>query len=204
MKNQFWKVLLLSACVFADPSWAKDDFVEEFKAADFDKWEAIPTQADFSEGFLKLASDDGLIFVNSVNEFQNCEFTLKFSVGTVSAADDIFYYFGFQTVQPWMRDAIYVMLQGSSFVVMISKGGEVHFQESVPDISIVPHKQYELTIRWAPDSVTILVDGISIFFTDDPEKIPNASLYAYLAANRLGSESEAAVLNAYSLNITGL
>lgn len=204
MISKFLKAALLVACFSVTGASAEDLLVEEFKTGDFANWEDIPPGADYAAGFLKLTSPAGQASMNTVKEFQNCEMTLRFSLETVSKVDDIFYYLGFQTIQPWMRDAIYVMVQGSSLVVMVSKNGEVEFQQSVPDVSVVPGKEYKLTIQWTPNAISVLLDDASIFYTEEIAKIPAGPLYAFMAANKVGSEGEAAVLNALSLNIVGL
>ena len=204
MMRKFLKAVVLVACLSTSSVWAEDLLVEEFKTGDFANWEDIPPGADYAAGFLKLTSATGQASMNTVKEFQNCEMTLRFSLETVSKVDDTFYYLGFQTIQPWMRDAIYVMVQGSSLVIMVSKNGEVEFQQSVPDLSVVPGKEYKLTIQWTPNAITVLLDEASIFYTEDVAKIPAGPLYAFMAANKVGNEGEAAILNALSLNITGL
>lgn len=202
MKSLLSKLIVLMGCATLGSSYAKDLLIDDFKSENFENWETIPKEADYSGGFLKLATTTGQVLLNSAQELDSGEMNVKFSIETVS--DDDFYYIGFQTVQPWMRDAIYLMVQGSSFVVVVAKGGELKFNQNLPDVSVVPGQEYEMTIQWAKDSVTFLLDGTTIFFTDEVAKIPVDPLFAFLAVNKTKSEGDPAALKATSLEITDL
>jgi|GEM_PF-4410312 len=169
-----------------------------------DLWEQLPAGAGFSEGHLRLPAVSGQVSLASIEPFENAQATLDFSVSKTGTGDTIFYYLGFQTVQPWMADAFYVMIQDTALVVCVVRAGEQTATLTVPDVAIEAGRDYQLVLRREAARLEVSFDGRTVYTLEDAEKIPAGPLQLFFAANTFEKDAEPEVLSLKSAVVESL
>lgn len=201
--KSFLATLTLLAVVAA--AQGKDLLRDDFTKENPEIWEQLPAGADFSKGHLQLPTSSGGASLVSIDQFENAQATIVFSISKTGTEDSVFYYLGFQSVQPWMRDAFYAMIQDTALVICVRRAGEEEtVQFTVPDVSMVAGRDYELTLRWAASQLEVLLDGRRIYSVEDPEIMPVGPLHLFLAVNTLEKDGEPEVLSLKSAVVESL
>ena len=201
---KFLPVLVLALAALPFSAQGEDLLRDDFKEERPDFWEPMPATADFSEGYLKLATTSGQSTVVSLQEFEDSQLTIKFSVSEIGANNSIFFYFGYQTVQPWMGESFVSMIQDSALVIGASRNGAQTDTFTVPNLSIQAEREYELVMRREKGSVEVILDGGSVHRMDDAKKVPTGPLFVFFAVNSFKENKEPVVLSVKSVVVEPL
>ena len=160
-----------------EPSPLEEDFSADSLSVDF---EVEPSGIVPENGFLVLKPSKGQQFLATAEPFAFGSVTVEFQMVTQSDDDHIIYYLGLQSLRPWAEELAWIKVQEGSLFVTVKNGAMV--EEKL--IGYLNTEQtYILTVEWSPDRVAIILDGKTLFETENAEVIPQNPLYLCFIAN---------------------
>ncbi|MBI2299665.1 MAG: hypothetical protein HYU66_12115, partial [Armatimonadetes bacterium] len=194
----------------AEPELLLDDGFETY---DTRYWCTQPEGVSLADGILRDAPAQGQRWIASNERFLCADLDLTVKFGTLSRDSSIFYYLGFQSISPWVRDVCWVMVQDSVMIVGLKKAGRDGANQPVANVEA--GRWYRLSLRWKPSQVEVYLDDLQVFTSAGlrhelssasraAEVIPATPLPVFLSANTTRDQPEKAELFVDRVEVRGV
>jgi len=177
-------VLLISCNCFAGSMFYQDDFDSYNESF----WGSKSASAILQDGVLVNSSPQGHKTLVSMKKYDFASLDMRLKFGRLSSDSTNFYYIGFQSVLPWAENVCYFMVQDTSLSAIIHKSGGESINQSLGNVD--PDKWYVFSIIRQPDRIDFLIDGKSVFKTDNAKAIPDAAMPIFMGANNVGKSGD--------------
>lgn len=173
-----------------------DDNFDQYNATN---WGPQVADITVSNGKAVIMPKVSQVFLTSTKKYKAVTLEVKLKFNKLSTDSSIFYYLGFQSINPWVYNTCWMTVQDGGLSAGVKNGNEKGMSEQVANVT--ENKWYNLKIVWKSDVVEMFLDDASVFKTTDKAVIPISKMYVFLSANTLGKIP--AELEIDSVTITG-
>ena len=155
-------VFLVAAASAQDPR--QEMLHTDFSSLDTSEWVCKGQDAQVRDGKLIIWPQRGQQYLTTRKSFLHATLEMSVRFHVLSRDSTVFYYLGFQSLAPWVRDVCWVQIQDAAVTAVLKKNGQTGFRKHVGYVTQGRDRVFKL--EWEPAGMRCSLDGRELLSPD--------------------------------------